>query len=89
MVGMKYLAEAMTMNRYYQVEDAHNIRESMILAGEESGGLTSKGHIPDKDGLWADMLVLEMISVYKKSLKEIWTELTGKTQTDLYSDGWI
>ena len=68
MVGMKYLAEAMTMNRYYQVEDAHNIRESMILAGEESGGLTSKGHIPDKDGLWADMLVLEMISVYKKSL---------------------
>jgi phosphomannomutase len=86
MVGMKYLAEAMTMNRNYQVENFHNIRESMILAGEESGGMTSKGHIPDKDGLWADMLVLEMISVYKKSLKEIWTELTRTIQTELYSD---
>lgn len=85
MVGMKYLAEAMMMNCNYQVESNLKIRESMIIAGEESGGLTTKGHIPDKDGLWADMILLEMISYHKKSLKEIWRELTNRTQTELYS----
>jgi phosphomannomutase len=85
MVGMKYLAEAMMMNCHYKVENTLNIRESMIIAGEESGGLTTKGHIPDKDGLWADMLLLEMISFHKKSLKEIWGELTTRIQTEIYS----
>jgi phosphomannomutase len=85
MVGMKYLAEAMMMNCHYKVEITPDIRKSMIIAGEESGGLTTKGHIPDKDGLWADMLLLEMVSFHRKSLKEIWSELTIRIQTELHS----
>lgn len=85
MVGMKYLAEAMMMNPNYQLEDNPKIRESMIIAGEESGGLTTKGHIPDKDGLWADMLILEMVSFYKKPLKEIWSDLVNRLQNEQYS----
>ncbi len=57
-VGFKYIGEIM-------------VKEPMIIGGEESGGLTVLGHIPEKDGILACMLMLEMVSSEKKSLKEI------------------
>lgn len=45
-----------------------------LLGAEESGGLAIYGHIPDKDGILACMLVIEMISFCKKSLKKIRSE---------------
>ena len=42
-----------------------------ILGGESSGGLTVKGHINGKDGVYAATLLIEMISVVGKKLSEI------------------
>ena len=48
-----------------------------LLAGEEAAGLTTRGHIPDKDGIWADLLVLDMIARYRSSLDVMWNEMTS------------
>lgn len=64
-VGFKWVGEAM---REYDT----------IIGGEESGGLSIKGHIPEKDGIIADLLVLEMISYEEKPLWELQEELKQK-----------
>jgi phosphomannomutase len=48
----------------------------VIIGGEESGGLSILGHIPEKDGILADLLVVEMLAFENKSLSEIWQDLT-------------
>lgn len=57
-VGFKYIGEIM-------------LKEDMIIGGEESGGLTIYKHIPEKDGILACLLMLEMVAYEKKSIKEI------------------
>lgn len=42
-----------------------------MLGAEESGGLSISTHVPDKDGMLACMLVIEMLSYYKKPFKKI------------------
>ncbi|MDD5382503.1 MAG: phosphoglucomutase/phosphomannomutase family protein [Candidatus Margulisbacteria bacterium] len=64
-VGFKYTAE-------------HMMKEEIIIGGEESGGFSIKGHIPEKDGLLANLLIVEMIAKRKKPLSEIWRELVSK-----------
>lgn len=64
-VGFKWVGAAM---REYDT----------IVAGEESGGLSIKGHIPEKDGIIADLLVLEMIAYEDKPLWELQEELKQK-----------
>lgn len=64
-VGFKWVGAAM---REYDT----------IIGGEESGGLSIKGHIPEKDGILADLLVLEMIAYEDKPLWELQEELHQK-----------
>ncbi len=78
MVGIKYLAEAMRLNERYQVDDRIDPETSFVIAGEESGGLTTFGHLPDKDGIWADLLVIEMVAHRGKPPSEIWEEVREK-----------
>ena len=61
-VGFKYIGEKM------RVED-------VLIGGEESGGVSIKGHIPEKDGILANLLVLEMIACEQKPLSRIWRDL--------------
>lgn len=61
-VGFKHVGQAMREN-------------DVIIGGEESGGLSIKGHIPEKDGLLANFLVLEMLAKTKKPLYELQDEL--------------
>ena len=42
-----------------------------ILGGESSGGLTVKGHINGKDGVYAAMLLVEMLAVTGRKLSQI------------------
>lgn len=42
-----------------------------VLGGESSGGLTVRGHISGKDGVYAASLLVEMIAVTGKKLSEI------------------
>jgi phosphomannomutase len=52
--------------------------EKVIIGGEESGGLSVLGHIPEKDGLLANMLVIEMMAKKMKPLSAIWKDLTDE-----------
>lgn len=42
-----------------------------VLGGESSGGLTVRGHINGKDGVYAAMLLVEMLAVTGKKISEI------------------
>ena len=57
-IGFKYIAEIMTT-------------EDVIVGGEESGGLAVKGHIPERDGVWIGLLILEFMAKTGKTLKEL------------------
>ncbi|MBF0545566.1 MAG: phosphoglucomutase/phosphomannomutase family protein [Candidatus Riflebacteria bacterium] len=53
-------------------------QDKIILGGEESAGLTIKGHVPEKDGIIACLLVAEMVAMEKKSLGTILEDLYKK-----------
>ncbi len=61
-VGFKHISAAM---------QAHNA----VIGGESSGGLTVRGHIHGKDGIYAAALLVEMLSVTGKKLSELVAEL--------------
>jgi alpha-D-glucose phosphate-specific phosphoglucomutase len=54
-------------------------QEPIIVGGEESGGLSVKGHIPEKDGILACLLMAELVATEKKSLGQILKELEAQT----------
>jgi phosphomannomutase len=58
-----------------QQQAFHKCLEALLLAGEESNGMTSRAHTPDKDGLWGALLTLQMCAVTGKTLRELNTEL--------------
>jgi phosphomannomutase len=43
----------------------------IILGGEESGGMSMAGHIPEKDGLAACLLLIEIAARFKKPFSEL------------------
>lgn len=49
-----------------------------IIGGESSGGLTVRGHISGKDGIYAATLLVEMLAVVGKPMSEIYEEITGQ-----------
>lgn len=52
-----------------------------VIGGESSGGLTIKGHVKGKDGIFAAGLLVEMMSVTGRRLGEILADLDGKYGT--------
>lgn len=57
-IGFKYIAEIM-------------INEDVLVGGEESGGLAVKGHIPERDGVWSGLLIMEYMAKTGKSIKQL------------------
>lgn len=49
-----------------------------IIGGESSGGLTVRGHINGKDGIYAAALLVEMIAVTGKKLSDIYKEIEAE-----------
>jgi phosphomannomutase len=49
--------------------------EMALIGGESSGGLTIRGHIKGKDGVFAASLLIELLSVTGKSLSELLEEI--------------
>jgi len=64
-VGFKYIGELIKADK-------------ITIGGEESAGLTIRGHVPEKDGLIAGLLCCEMVATRKKSMQELLRELFGK-----------
>ena len=52
-----------------------------IIGGESSGGLTVRGHIHGKDGIYAASLLVEMVAVTGKKLSELMKEITDRYGT--------
>lgn len=67
-VGFKYIGEIMTESP-----------DDFIIGGEESGGLTIRGHVPEKDGILACLLMAEAVAMHKKSLGMILKEIMKLT----------
>ncbi|WP_305046316.1 phosphoglucomutase/phosphomannomutase family protein [Geoalkalibacter sp.] len=49
--------------------------DKILIGGEESAGLTVRGHVPDKDGILACLLVAEMVATEGKSVKDLLCDL--------------
>ena len=47
------------------------VQGKIIFGGEESAGMTIKDHVPEKDGILACLLVAEMVSSERKSLRDM------------------
>lgn len=67
-VGFKYIGELMIERP-----------EDFIIGGEESGGLTIRGHVPEKDGILACLLMAEAVAMHKKSLGAILKDIMKLT----------
>ena len=76
LTGLKHIIQVPQMDRNYTLLDdpPPDWRCRLLIGGEQASGLTSKGHVPDKDGIWANMLVLDMVAYFGTSLQEIWYE---------------
>ncbi len=64
-VGFKFIGEYISAGK-------------ILIGGEESAGLTVRGHVPEKDGILACLLVAEMVAVEQKSLTELLGELYSR-----------
>ena len=56
-VGFKYIGELIQQDK-------------IAMGGEESAGISIRGHVPEKDGILACLLVAEMVAVRRASLAE-------------------
>ncbi|MGB4657586.1 MAG: phosphoglucomutase/phosphomannomutase family protein [Mobilitalea sp.] len=64
-VGFKYISAKMN-------------ETNAVIGGESSGGLTVRGHINGKDGVYAAVLLVEMIAVLGKKLSEIVRDIAAE-----------
>jgi phosphoglucomutase len=64
-VGFKFIGELIN-------------KDQIILGGEESAGLSIKGHYPEKDGILACLLAAEAVAARGTSLTEQLKELTSR-----------
>jgi phosphomannomutase len=64
-VGFNYIGDLM-------------LKEDVLIGGEESGGISIKGHIPEGDGVLMGMLMAEIVSRYGKSPEQLLGEIMGR-----------
>jgi len=51
------------------------ITEDVLLGGEESGGIATKGHIPERDGIWMGLILFEFMAKSGKTIEELIAEV--------------
>ena len=51
------------------------ITEDVLLGGEESGGIATKGHIPERDGIWMGLILFEFMAKSGKTIEELISEV--------------
>jgi phosphomannomutase len=53
----------------------HMLNDNVLIGGEESGGISIRGHIPEGDGVLTGLLLVEMVSATGKPLHQLVDEL--------------
>lgn len=71
-VGFKYFVDILN-------------RGDCVIAGEESGGLSISGHLPEKDGILACLLITEMVAINRKPIRDI-LKVLYRTYGRFYSE---
>lgn len=61
-IGFKYICEKI-------------ITEDVLVGGEESGGIAVKGHIPERDGIWDGLLLIDYLATNELTLNELIEEI--------------
>ncbi|MFK7906896.1 MAG: hypothetical protein AB8B69_17315 [Chitinophagales bacterium] len=61
-IGFKYIGGIM-------------VDDDVLLGGEESGGIAVKGHIPERDGIWMGLLLIELMAKTGKTVEELIAEM--------------
>jgi phosphomannomutase len=70
-VGFKYVGELIKQDK-------------ITLGGEESAGLSIRGHVPEKDGILACLLVAEMMAARRASLADQLRRLFAKVGAEFW-----
>jgi phosphomannomutase len=70
-VGFNHIAEYM-------------LKEKILIGGEESGGISFQGHIPEGDGILMGLLMVEILSRLDTSLFELVEKLLSKAGPAYY-----
>lgn len=60
------------------------ITDNILLGGEESGGISIKGHIPEGDGILMSLLLMEIIAEAKVPLSELIADLQRQVGPTVY-----
>ncbi len=77
-IGFKYIAPEI-------------VEGDVLVGGEESGGIAVKGHVPERDGIYIGLTVVEMMMARKRTLAELVEELQDEfgplyyARTDLHT----
>jgi phosphomannomutase len=61
-IGFKYICGIM-------------VSDDVLVGGEESGGIAIKGYIPERDGIWIGLTLMEYMAKSGKSLSELVAEV--------------
>lgn len=64
-IGFKYICEYM-------------VNEDVLIGAEESGGIAIKGHIPERDGVWMGLVIMEFMAKTGKKVSELLQDIYGQ-----------
>lgn len=70
-VGFKYICQQMR-------------QRDVLIGGEESGGIGFRGHIPERDGLLANLMLAELLAVSRKRLSELTAAIQAEFGRSVY-----
>ncbi|MEO6148635.1 MAG: phosphoglucomutase/phosphomannomutase family protein [Mucilaginibacter sp.] len=75
-IGFKYICDLIV-----------NSGRPFLVGGEESGGIATAGHIPERDGIWIGLIIWEFMAKTGRSLGDIVQEIydvVGKFAVERY-----
>lgn len=65
-IGFKYICEYM-------------VNGDVLIGAEESGGIAVKGHIPERDGVWIGLVLMEYMALTGKSIRQLIDDVYTET----------
>jgi len=67
-IGFKYICEYM-------------ISDDVLIGAEESGGIAIKGHIPERDGIWMGLVIMEFMAKTGKTVSQLLADIYAQIGT--------
>jgi phosphomannomutase len=84
-LGAKYGLEVIETPVGFNYIADHMLKGDVLIGGEESGGMSFKGHIPEGDGVLMALLLIEMVAVTRAPLAELVEQLLQEVGPSHYT----